>query len=97
MKEVQGLATKIIHPENEASYPDSIRNSGARRAFYDALESNEALALKIDYVVREAMRPNFRGNLQKENEIRKAIYYALNSLDKAEEIFNIVKSQQEYE
>jgi type I restriction enzyme, R subunit len=72
-------------------------NTPGKRALYNNLNKNEALALQIDETVRR-VRPNaFRGNQAKENVIKAALFPLLGS-DRAEveRIFLIIKAQQEY-
>ncbi len=72
-------------------------NTPGKRALYNNLKQNEALALKIDEMVRR-VRPNaFRGNLAKENVIRAALFPLLsNDKIEVERIFTIIKAQPEY-
>ena len=105
MKEIVALARKVLHPEEDMSYPDSIRESSARRAIFDYFSGNEELTLKIDKVIRESIEPDFKENLQKTNKVRRSIYAVMiasgvnknSAIKEVEKIFEIVKVQSEYE
>lgn len=45
----------------------------AKRALYDNLDKNEALALAIDKAVRESRQDDWRGNVFKTKKVRAAI------------------------
>ena len=83
-------------PENNAHYPESIRHSGALRAFYDNCGEDEKLALAIDKAVRESKQADFRHNEFKERRIKKALYKVLQDKDEVERVYNIVVEQGEY-
>ncbi len=71
-------------------------NSPAKRALYDNLNQNEALALAIDTAIRITKKDGWRGNIIKEREVKKAIKKHLDSPEDLERIFEIVKNQSEY-
>jgi type I restriction enzyme, R subunit len=72
-------------------------NTPGKRALYNNLNKDEALALKIDETVRR-VRPNaFRGNQAKENVIKRALLPLLgNDPAEVERVFLVIKAQQEY-
>ncbi|MCL4280549.1 MAG: hypothetical protein KJZ60_12865 [Ignavibacteriaceae bacterium] len=63
---------------------------------YNNLSKVQDLALKIDEAVRYTKKADFRGNPQKENEIKAAIYKIMKSKDEVERIFLIIKQQSDY-
>jgi type I restriction enzyme R subunit len=83
-------------PESNSRYPESIRNRGALRAFYDNCGENEALAINLDKVVSESKQADFRHNEFKERKIKQALYAVLNDKDEVERVYNIVVEQEEY-
>ncbi|MFA5689073.1 MAG: type I restriction endonuclease subunit R [Kiritimatiellales bacterium] len=83
-------------PENNARYPDSIRRSGALRAFYDNCDEDEQLALAIDEAVQSSRQADFRHNEFKERRIKQALYQVLNDTNEVERVYNIVVEQGEY-
>ncbi|MDR2082518.1 MAG: hypothetical protein LBP35_02695 [Candidatus Ancillula trichonymphae] len=48
------LVKNAEQPENNTHYPESIRHSGALRAFYGNCGEDEELALVLDKTVRES-------------------------------------------
>lgn len=94
LAKIVALTKKVANPEN-AAYPVSL-NSPARRALYDNLSKNEALALAVDEEIRRVKKDGFRGNKIKEREVRNAIRRIVADEDLANLVFNIVVSQDEY-
>ena len=77
LKEVEKLTNRMLNKESDDSdYPPSVRNSMAKRAIYDNLESlknREELTNKIHNAIMEARRDSWRGNKIKERRIKNAI------------------------
>ena len=71
-------------------------NTPAKRALFNNLNSDEALALKIDEVVRRVKPDSFRGNLAKERVIKAELFSILDSESEVERIFQIIVNQSEY-
>ena len=72
-------------------------NTPGKRALYNNLGNNEALALKVDETVRMVKPDSFRGNQAKENVIKAALYPLLgNDQAEVERIFKIIVAQTEY-
>lgn len=105
LRQVVEMAQAILHPEDSSNYPDEIKDSEARRAIYDYLESNLELTIKIDNSIRLKIRPQWHDNFQKQQEIRRAIYEKLKEAyqdvekasREAEHIYEIAKRQIEYD
>lgn len=83
-------------PENNPHYPDSVRYSGALRAFYDNCGEDEDLAIALDKAVRNGKQADFRHNEFKERRIKQALFEVLKNKDEVERIYNIVVEQGEY-
>lgn len=77
LRQVVELAQAILHPEDSGDYPDDIKCSAARRALYDFFIKDEQLAINIDGAIHSAIRPDWRKNFQKQQNIRLAIYESL--------------------
>ena len=90
------LVKNAESPENNPHYPESVRHSGALRAFYDNCGNDEALAIAIDEAVRESKQVDFRHNEFKERRIKQALFKVLNDKDEVERVYNIVVEQGEY-
>ena len=87
--------TKQTVSPSTTTYPAAL-NSAAKRALYDNLGKDEALALAVDGEIRLVKKDGFRGNKIKEREVRNAIGKHVKDEAIAAQIFNIVVSQHEY-
>jgi type I restriction enzyme R subunit len=105
LRHVVELAQAILHPEDSSEYPESVKNSEAKRALFDYLDQDEKLAVTTDTAIRQAIRPDWKRNFQKQQNIRLAIYQNLlshgyddeSATDKTNEIFDIAGRQVEYD
>lgn len=94
LQEITRLAQQVVRPESSGEYPKRL-NTKAKRALYDNLDKNEELALALDKVVRETKRDGWKGDRIKEREVKYAIADLLPE-EKVDEIFELVKNQQDY-
>ena len=90
------LAKNISKPEENECYPESIRKSGAMRAFYDNCGENEELAMRLHKAVMTSKMDGFRNNPTKENRIKRELYKVLKDEDAVERLYKIVVEQEEY-
>lgn len=105
LRQVVELAQAILHPEDSSNYPESIKNSEAKRALFDYLDNDEQLAIEVDSAIRQAIRPDWKRNFQKQQNIRLAIYQKLlvngydedQATEKTNEVFDIAGRQVEYD
>lgn len=97
LNKIIAIAKKVLHPEESKDYPESIRDSAARRAIYDYFNGNEELTLKLDNIIRDNTEPDYKGNVVKKRRVLKNIHSLLNDEKTTEEIFEIVKVQPEYD
>ena len=95
LEKIVELAKKVKNPAGE-EYPKAL-NTPAKRALYDNLGKDEALALKVDSAVRESRQDDWRGNAVKVRKVRIAIKAVLQD-DEAltDQILELVKNQNEY-
>lgn len=95
LKRIADLA-KQVQVGKATDTPEKLNTLG-KRALYNNLNKDEALALKINETVRR-VRPNaFRGNQAKENVIKAALFPLLgNDRAEVERVFLIIKVQKEY-
>jgi len=91
-----GLAKNVEHPEDNGSYPESIRKSKALQAIYDNIGEDEALALKLHAAVMKSRLSGFRGDRIKERRIKGALFAILNDDTEVERIYMIIEKQEEY-
>lgn len=104
LRQVVELAEAILHPESSMDYPDKVKDSSARRALYDFFDKNTELAVAVDKAVHIALRPDWKKNFQKQQNIRSAIYQKLMDNGYSEEdaantsgdIYDLVQRQDEY-
>jgi type I restriction enzyme R subunit len=94
LKRISDLARKVQTAHSEDT-PPSLNSSG-KRALFNNLKKNEALALEIDRVVREVRPDGWRGEQARERVIKQALYEVLKDTDEVERIFLIIKAQGEY-
>ncbi len=105
LRQVVELAQAILHPEDSLDYPDTVKTSEARRAFFDYFNKDEILAVNIDSAVHSALRPDWKRNFQKQQNIRLAIYenllvYGYDEDEATQEtatVFEIAERQAEYD
>ena len=107
------IATKVGNAGDGAAYPDQINTLALRALYDNLDDHANAaeimavrepdssararLALDLDNAIRSTKKADWRGNLHKEREIRRAIRSALNGNEAlVERIFEIVKNQSEY-
>ncbi len=90
------LAKKVDIPEENERYPESIRKSGAMRAFFDNCGEDEQLALSLHKAVMASKMDGFRNNPTKENRIKRALYQILKDDDMVERLYKIIVEQEEY-
>ena len=73
------------------------RVTRAKRALYDNLGKDEALALSVDSVVRENLQDDWRGNAFKVKKVKLAIKPLLEGdEERAVQILELAKNQHEY-
>ncbi|MBN3951304.1 MAG: HsdR family type I site-specific deoxyribonuclease [Nostoc sp. NMS7] len=95
LQKIVELSKQVAQPSSSSQYPQSL-NSPAKRALYDNLNQDEALALAINDAIRKIKKDGWRGNIMKEREVKNAIKKYLDSPEDCDRIFEIVKSQSEY-
>ena len=90
------LAKNVSVPEENEHYPESVRRSGAMRAFYDNCGEDEQMAIRLHKAVMSSKMDGFRNNPTKENRIKRALYQILKDDDIVERLYKIVVEQEEY-
>lgn len=89
------LAKKVRAPETGGNYPASV-NSPGKRALFDNLGHDEALTVAVDDDIRRTKKADWRGNIFKEREVKRAITRHIDDPALAELIFDLVVKQNEY-
>jgi type I restriction enzyme R subunit len=72
------LTKKVKNPEVGGNYPSAINTPG-KRALYDNLENDEALALAVHDAVRSSRQDDWRSNPFKVKKVKNAIWATLES------------------
>ena len=94
LKKIAELAKQV-----QAGYAEDLPvqlNTSGRRALYNNLEQNEALAIQLDDVIKSVRPDGWRGVQAREQIIKRALYDVLKSEDEVERIFVIMKEHTEY-
>lgn len=94
LKRIAELAKRVVAgmPEDTPAQLDT----PGRRALYNNLGHDEALALRIDDSVRRVRPDDWRGVQAREQVIKAALYGVLQDVEKVERVFLIIKAQHEY-
>lgn len=95
LAKIVALAKQAHNTDAGGEYPAGI-NSAAKRALFDNLGKDEALALSVDVDVRRTKKADWRGNIFKEREVRRAIMRHIADLALVNVIFDVVNKQHEY-
>lgn len=77
LQQVAELSKKVIKPVSDAGAHSPAINTEALRALFNNLGNNEALAIKVDVVVRESLQDDWRNNAMKTKRVRAAIRHVL--------------------
>ena len=94
LKKIEELA-KNLKPEDTSIYPSTI-NTEAKRALYDNLEENEELSVVLDKEIKYVKKDNWIGHTMKEREVKNVLKKHIPDTNKVEEIFELIKNQNEY-
>ena len=96
LKKVVELTRKAANPVLGQAYPKAM-NTPAKRALYDNLGNDEALATAVDNAVRASRQDDWQGNRFKIKKVEHAIRAALNGDEPlAKQVLELVKKQNEY-
>jgi type I restriction enzyme R subunit len=95
LRRIVELTRLIKLPEVSKEYSARL-NTPAKRALYDNLGQDEALAIELDEIIRTTKKDGWRGNVLKEREVKYAIRKRLPENCDINAIFDIIKNQDEY-
>ena len=105
LDKVKDLSSKVIDTSTRSDYPACIETA-ARQAFFDNLgddipdELKAEIAIAIDESIKDERSDAWRGNRNKELEVRNAIEMVIDEYPEITvdvgKIFNIAKNQDEY-
>lgn len=96
LEQIVALTREAKNPTAGASYPKSL-STPAKRALYDNLDKDEAVALAVDGAVRGSLQDGWRGNAVKVKRVRRAIKAVLQGNDAlTDRVLELVKNQHDY-
>jgi type I restriction enzyme R subunit len=96
LEQIAELTRKVKNPVVGSVYPASL-DSSAKRALYDNLGKDEALALDVDKAIYQSRQHDWRSNTHKVRRVMLAIRSVLNDDDaQTEQILELAKNQPEY-
>ena len=96
LERIIDLAKKVVNPASGESYPKDLDTPG-KRALYDNLGKDQALALTVDQSIRAIRQDDWRNNPFKIKRVRLAIKAALADDDElTAKTLELVKNQDEY-
>ena len=96
LQEVVNLARNVHQPESSGAYPDNIRNSAAKRAFFDYLDGDANTADALYDAVLGVKQDGFRGHKVKEKKIWRALRQIVKDDQKSSDLLQIVIEQAEF-
>ncbi len=96
LEKIVALAKKVMKPTTGETYPNKL-DTAAKRALYDNLGKDEAIALAVDQAVRTSRQDDWRTNPFKVKRVRNAIRVPLKDDEGlTEKILELVRNQHEY-
>ena len=94
LQRIAELAKRV--EEGQAADTLATLNTPGKRALYNNLGQNEALALQLHDAIIKASPDAWRDHQPKENKIKRAMLDILHDRDEVERVFPIIKAQSEY-
>jgi type I restriction enzyme R subunit len=94
LKRIADLAGRVQAGQS-AETPTSLDTPG-KRALWNNLDHDDALALRVDAAVKEVRPDGWRGVQAREQIIKYALYGVLHDEAEVERLFAVVKAQSEY-
>lgn len=90
------VARKVHKPESSVEYPSGIRESAAKRAFFDFYHGDADIANQLYDAVVSSKQDNFRGNKVKERKIWRAVRAIVKNDQEADKLLALIKEQSEF-
>lgn len=95
LAEIVALTKQVNDPSHGSNYPPAI-NTRAKKALYDNLDEDLEQTILLDHAIVAVKKDDWRGNMVKEREVKKAIRSELKDSSRLDEVFELVKKQHEY-
>lgn len=86
---------KMANNVTRDDFPAGIQTYG-QQVLYNNLDKNATLAIKIHEGIERVKKADWKGNRQKENEIKAVLYKILEDEKEVERIFPIIKENKEF-
>ena len=98
LEQIKQISCQVVQPSTaQSAYPSSL-DTAAKRSLYDNLGKDEALALRIDKVVRDTKKEGWVGNRFKEREVANVVREAAAGYNiNVDDVLELVKNQREYQ
>ena len=90
------IAKRVVRPEEDERYPESIRMNAPLRALYDNTGCDEHKALALDEATRRSLQHGWRSDPTKTRRVKKALWGILRDEVEVEHVFGIIEQQEEY-
>lgn len=90
------VARKVHKPEGSVEYPSDIRESAAKRSFFDFYHGDADIANQLYDAVVSSKQDNFRGNKVKERKIWRAVCAIVKNDQEADKLLVLIKEQSEF-
>lgn len=90
------IAQRVIRPEEDERYPESIRMNAPLRALYDNTGCDEQKALALDEAIRRSLQHGWRSDPTKTRRVKKALWGILRDEIEVEHVFGIIEQQEGY-
>lgn len=93
LQKAASLVKRVVKGKDDDT-PVSMKTIGMR-AIYNYLDKDEELTIACEAAIQYAKKDGFRDNIQKQNEIKEAIYNVVKDEDKTLDIYQIVDSNKQ--
>jgi type I restriction enzyme R subunit len=96
LQQLLTLAAQVGKKESDTVYPEWVKN-GAQRALVDFSFADPQLAVAVDHTVMRQKEHGWVGNRMKERALARELWRVLpDGFDRFDELFELVKAQNEY-
>jgi type I restriction enzyme, R subunit len=96
LERIVELTKKIKRPEDDAGYPERIKDSAPLRALFDNYSEDEEFIVALHEKIMAVKPDKWQGDKAKEKVLLRGIYEVVDDYDEVDKVFGIVKEQKEY-
>ncbi len=94
LKQIEIISQKV-NQGVDGNLPKELNTAG-KRALFNNLNGDLDLVIAIDTSIKQIAKADWRGNIQKEREIKQVLLMQLGDKEKVESLFNIISENYEY-